>query len=227
MLRTALAIAFLATTSATAFARQDENEKLKKAILDKVKARLDDEHKKIMEHVGKIIDEELAKGGAPATELDKKIAEIEKKLKDLDALKADLSKQLEELKKQAKAPPPKVKEDGEAQIKKDAKTKGPQSPEEAQELFAEANKDHEAKDFKSSILKFKYIYYQFEENPVGAASAYNVACGYALSGEKDKACDWLEVSIKAGFEDYEHMKKDTDLDSIRGEKKYKQLMADK
>ncbi len=226
MLRTTLAIAFLATTSAYAFGQQDDTEKLKKAILDKVRARLDEEHKKIIERVGKIIDEELAKGVAPATEFDKKIAEIEKKLKDLDTARADLLKQLEDLKKQAKAPPPKEGDD-EAKIKKDAKTKGPQSPEEAQELFAEANKDHEAKDFKTSILKFKYIHYQFGETPIGAASAYNVACGYALSGDKAKACDWLETSIKAGFEDYEHMKRDTDLDSIRGEKKYKQLMADK
>lgn len=229
MIRLMLAIAFLATSSAAWAQGEDDAAKLKKSILDKVKARIEEEHKKILDKVGKIIDEELAKEPAKVpTELEKKIADLEKKLKDLDLARAAAARELEELKKQAKAPPkPPPADDEEAKIKADAKKNGPQAIEDAADLFREAFQDHEGKDFKSSILKFKYVYYQFPQHELGMASAYNVACGYALAGDKAKACDWLEISFKAGYADYEHVKKDTDLDSIRQEKKYKQLLADK
>jgi hypothetical protein len=229
MIRTILAIAFLATSSAAWAQGEDEGAKLRKSILDKVKARIEEEHKKILDKVGKIIDEELAKEPVKVpTELERKIADLEKKLKDMDLARAAAAKELEELKKQAKAPPkPPPADDEEAKIKADAKKNGPQSIEDAADLFREAFQDHEGKDFKSSVLKFKYVYYQFPQHELGMASAYNVACGYALAGDKAKACDWLEISFKAGYADYEHVKKDTDLDSIRQEKKYKQLLADK
>ncbi len=228
MIRATLATLFLAIASTAVYAQQDdEAAKIKKAILDKVRARMEEENKKILERVAKIIDEELAKAPSANPDLEKRIADIEKKLKDLDAARADLLKQLDTLKKEAANPKPKPAEDEEAKIKADAKKNGPQDLEEAQGLFREALEEHNGKDFKSSILKFKYIYYQFPDNQLGVASAYNVACGYALAGEKAKACDWLEISFKGGWQDYEHVKKDTDLDSIRNEKKYKALMADK
>ena len=62
---------------------------------------------------------------------------------------------------------------------------------------------------------------------MGFTSAYNVACGYALSGQKEEALDWLELSIKAGFSKIDHLRKDPDLDSLRNEKRYKKLLADR
>jgi len=55
---------------------------------------------------------------------------------------------------------------------------------------------------------------------------YNLACLSALSGEKAKSVVWLEKAVKAGFTDRAWIKKDRDLDGIRGEAGYKQLLAD-
>lgn len=50
-----------------------------------------------------------------------------------------------------------------------------------------------------------------------AHTLYGAACVAALEGQKAEALTWLERSADAGFAMAEHMKKDTDLDSLRGE----------
>ena len=57
-------------------------------------------------------------------------------------------------------------------------------------------------------------------------SAYNVACGYALAGDKSAALDWLEISVEGGYTDFEHMRDDPDLDSLRKERRYHRLLID-
>jgi HEAT repeat protein len=53
---------------------------------------------------------------------------------------------------------------------------------------------------------------------------YNLACLSALSGDRAKAIEWLEKGIRAGFTDRAWIRKDRDLDSIRGEAGYKKLL---
>jgi Transglutaminase-like superfamily len=60
----------------------------------------------------------------------------------------------------------------------------------------------------------------YEGNILGAY--YNLACTYALTGNKKKALDYLELSK---YSDYAHLLKDTDLDAIRGEKRFKKCLA--
>jgi hypothetical protein len=62
------------------------------------------------------------------------------------------------------------------------------------------------------------------DSKLAIPSAYNVACGYALSGDKAKALDWLEKSVKMGWTDLNHMEQDEDLDSLRNEERYKKLV---
>jgi len=89
--------------------------KIKEAILAKVKARLEQEHRKILERVSKIIDEELSGRGpaakAPETDLEKKIAELEAKLDELDKQKQKLRGEIDKLRRQG------VGADEEEQIK--------------------------------------------------------------------------------------------------------------
>jgi len=47
---------------------------------------------------------------------------------------------------------------------------------------------------------------------------YNYSCIYSLTGNKDKAIDYLQ---KSKFNDYNHLLIDTDLDNIRNEKRFK------
>ena len=44
---------------------------------------------------------------------------------------------------------------------------------------------------------------------------YNAACAQARLGHKDEAASTLLLSVKAGFRDFEHMRLDPDLESIR------------
>jgi beta-lactamase regulating signal transducer with metallopeptidase domain/Flp pilus assembly protein TadD len=50
----------------------------------------------------------------------------------------------------------------------------------------------------------------------GAAS-YNTACAYALSGDKDRAFEWLGKARDAGFDVGGYLEKDDDLDPLRSD----------
>lgn len=54
--------------------------------------------------------------------------------------------------------------------------------------------------------------------------SYNLACLYALEKQKDKALKKFKEAVGQGFMDAEHIRKDSDLDSIRDEKPFKELM---
>ena len=55
---------------------------------------------------------------------------------------------------------------------------------------------------------------------------YNLACLKALDGKKAESVEWLDKAVRAGFKDREWIKRDKDLDGIRGEAGYKALLAD-
>jgi len=52
---------------------------------------------------------------------------------------------------------------------------------------------------------------------------YNVACLFALEGEKTRAIDCLEAAVKAGFAHRDWVMKDPDLDSLRDDPRFKAL----
>lgn len=52
---------------------------------------------------------------------------------------------------------------------------------------------------------------------------YNLACSYALLGEKLKALKALEKSVRLGYADFEYLKKDADLKSLHAEPRFKSL----
>jgi thiol-disulfide isomerase/thioredoxin len=49
---------------------------------------------------------------------------------------------------------------------------------------------------------------------------YNIACAWSLKGEKEKALAAFEKSLDEGFDDWDHIVADTDLDNIRKEPKF-------
>ena len=53
---------------------------------------------------------------------------------------------------------------------------------------------------------------------------YDQACCYAMVGQKKKALDALEQSVLLGYKDFNYMKSDNDLQSLRKEKKYLSLL---
>ena len=66
-----------------------------------------------------------------------------------------------------------------------------------------------------------------ELNPDDPLMLYNAACFYARLGEKRLAVESLKNSVATGHEDYEWFKRDPDLNSIRNEPEYIELMKGK
>ncbi len=50
---------------------------------------------------------------------------------------------------------------------------------------------------------------------------YNIACLYSISGDGEKAITWLEKAIEKGFNNYEKLKADTDLENAKNTPAYK------
>lgn len=55
-------------------------------------------------------------------------------------------------------------------------------------------------------------------------AAYNIACCYALSGDKVKAMSWLEKSFKLGYSDFANAQRDTDLKLLHGDPAFEKLV---
>jgi hypothetical protein len=54
---------------------------------------------------------------------------------------------------------------------------------------------------------------------------YNVACGYALIGQNEKALDFLGRAVAAGFNDRRLLETDTDLASIRDTEGFRKILG--
>jgi len=53
---------------------------------------------------------------------------------------------------------------------------------------------------------------------------YSVACGYAVMEQTDKALDWLERAVGAGFNNKQLLAADPDLESLRKTKRFETLL---
>lgn len=56
------------------------------------------------------------------------------------------------------------------------------------------------------------------------ASLYNTACALSLKEDRAHALDYVQKSIEAGFDDPGQIRKDEDLDNVRGEPRYRELL---
>jgi tetratricopeptide (TPR) repeat protein len=239
----AAVFAFAALVAAAPAVRaQETDEQMKKRILDKVRERLQEEKKSILERMSKVIDEELSGGPkrdgpaapAPPAAQDKRIRDLQRKLQALDDQRDDIMRDIRGFRRETE----------DAKIIQDAKRSPPETMQEAQAEFKEAfdlhneatsdlssDKGKALKGFEKSIAGFKRLYYALkdvpEANGLTLPSAYNVACGYALSGKSDEAIDWLEMAIKAGYDDWDHIRQDSDFASIRKERRLLRLLADR
>jgi hypothetical protein len=224
--------AILALGLSSAALAQDDNAELKARLLEKVRGKLLADRAALLKRIERIIDEELGAKPAPAAkpgpgvkpapkdepEGDAKVKDLERKMRLLEEQKDTLASEMAKAKRQS----------ADEALRDEARRDGPHDGEEAQEMFDNALELHDKdKNFRESIKLFKRIYYNFPKTRMGAISAYNVACGYALAGSKEEAIDWLEYSVKAGYSDFDHLRKDADLDGLRNEKRYKKLLTDR
>jgi serine/threonine protein kinase/Flp pilus assembly protein TadD len=85
-------------------------------------------------------------------------------------------------------------------------------------LLVQVGKIQEAKDEGTKALKL---------SPDDPNMMYNASCFYARMGDTKLALETLKKSINLGYQHYEWIQRDTDLDSIRNEPAYIELMNGK
>jgi len=141
----------------------------------------------------------------------------------LDAEKIDRSREKvvpEIIKEEPKPPTPTTSVAG---IPKPSELKKTEdlSEEEIQALHREAHEAFAAKDYKKAAEKCAKI---LRTNPKDASALYNMSCALSLLKKKREAVEYLIRAVDAGFTDFVHIETDKDLDNIRKERGYAELM---
>jgi len=62
--------------------------------------------------------------------------------------------------------------------------------------------------------------------PTDALAHYNLACSYALLKRSDQALKTLRRAIELGYRDFRYMREDRDLDAIRQDPRFRQLLRE-
>jgi tetratricopeptide (TPR) repeat protein len=62
--------------------------------------------------------------------------------------------------------------------------------------------------------------------PTDPTAHYNLACRYAILKQRDKALTTLRKAVELGYRDFEFMKEDHDLDSIRKDPRFRKLLKE-
>jgi len=75
-------------------------------------------------------------------------------------------------------------------------------------------------NFEEAILSFKAI---LNYQPDNSMVCYNIACLYAKQNNSAEAIKWLGAAIEKGYSNWEQIKSDPDLQSIRNSDFYKQI----
>jgi tetratricopeptide (TPR) repeat protein len=93
-------------------------------------------------------------------------------------------------------------------------------------LHREAMKLFESK-FPADLEKARQLLLQqYSMNPSNSITLYNLACAEARLGNIDQALKYFKDSIQNGYSDVEHIKKDTDLDSLRNNEEFKNIISE-
>ena len=59
--------------------------------------------------------------------------------------------------------------------------------------------------------------------PKDPLAHYNLGCSYSLTGPEEKSADTLEMAILLGYNDFDYMDKDPDLNNLRAHPAYQKI----
>jgi tetratricopeptide (TPR) repeat protein len=62
--------------------------------------------------------------------------------------------------------------------------------------------------------------------PTDALAHYNLACSYALLKRPEQAIKMLRRAVELGYRDFRYLREDRDLDSIRHDPRFRQLLRE-
>ena len=82
---------------------------------------------------------------------------------------------------------------------------------------------YESKDYRKAILAYEKAMELGGGFP--SSAAYNIACCYALLGEKELALKWLEKSFDMGFRNLAHSQTDSDLKSLHDDPRFNKIVG--
>ena len=90
------------------------------------------------------------------------------------------------------------------------------------ELVAHADTLYNLKDYNKSNEAYQQAFKLESNNPY---DLYNAACSAALAGDLDDAFTFLDLAVHHGWTNIDHMKKDSDLDTLHSSAKWASLLA--
>ncbi|MFO0982068.1 MAG: hypothetical protein U1E76_10065 [Planctomycetota bacterium] len=85
-------------------------------------------------------------------------------------------------------------------------------------MFEIAYHYQQLKRYDDRIRQYHFLRFLFEQSQSGnmpQSARYNLACIFALRGDKERALDELEAAVAIGYYDFEWAMEDRDLASIR------------
>lgn len=97
-------------------------------------------------------------------------------------------------------------------------------------LLTQCYEQRDAGEYARVLDRWLLCYRQLPEakqqtfRPQLANAYYNFACTYALLGQVKPALDQLALAIGAGYGNYAHIQRDSDLDGLRKEPRFLQLL---
>jgi beta-lactamase regulating signal transducer with metallopeptidase domain/tetratricopeptide (TPR) repeat protein len=94
------------------------------------------------------------------------------------------------------------------------------SPRDGSDWYDQGMRLHRRGKYEEAIADFQKA---IEDGYREDASSYNIACGYALLGNKDKAFEWLHKAIEEGFELSGYLKSDDDLESLHSDPRWAEI----
>lgn len=62
--------------------------------------------------------------------------------------------------------------------------------------------------------------------PADPLAHYNLACSFAITRQVDSALASLRQAVECGYRDFRHIREDRDLDGIRKDPRFRQLLKD-
>ncbi|MFO0844008.1 MAG: hypothetical protein U0797_16680 [Gemmataceae bacterium] len=62
--------------------------------------------------------------------------------------------------------------------------------------------------------------------PADSLAHYNLACSYALLNRSDASIKTLRKAVELGYRDFRYMREDPDLDTIKQDPRFRELLSD-
>ena len=77
--------------------------------------------------------------------------------------------------------------------------------------------------------EFDKAIYQYQKSlsirPDNPSTYYNIACMYSMQNRVEKSIDFLKKAIEKGYDNWDHIRNNRDLENVRGSSQYKKLVS--